>query len=154
MRRTIFALLLLTPAGLWAQRQTVSLNGVWEVDESVGANDIPSAFRHKVPVPGLTNSAEPAFPGVDEFDSFEGIRKKVRMKLLPESAMIATVGVSRQNRNYFWYRTRFRAPAKKEVATLKVNKAQFGAAVWLNGKLVGEHLGCFTAGYFDLTGVV
>ncbi|MCX6376988.1 MAG: hypothetical protein NTU88_13310, partial [Armatimonadetes bacterium] len=76
------------------------------------------------------------------------------LKLLPASAMIATVGVPRQNRNYFWYRTRFRAPAKKEVAILKVNKAQFGTAVWLNGKPVGEHLGCFTAGYFNLTGVV
>jgi hypothetical protein len=154
MRRTVIALLLLAPAGLWAQRQTLSLNGVWEVDESLGANDIPSAFRHKVPVPGLTNLAEPAFPGVDMFDSFEGIRKKVGLKLLPESAMIATVGVPRQNRNYFWYRTRFRAPARKEVAILKVNKAQFGTAVWLNGKRIGEHLGCFTAGYFNLTGVI
>jgi hypothetical protein len=154
MKRTIFALLLLAPAGLWAQRQTLSLNGVWEVDESLGANDIPSAFRHKVSVPGLTNLAEPAFPGVDQFDSFEGIRKKVRLKMLPESAMIATVGVPRQNRNYFWYRTRFRAPAKKEVAILKVNKAQFGTAVWLNGKPAGEHLGCFTAGYFNLSGVI
>ncbi len=154
MTRIILAVLLLAPAGLLAQRQTLSLNGTWEVDESLGANDLPSAFRHKVPVPGLTNSAEPAFPDVDKFDSFEGIRKKVRMKLLPESAMISTVGVPRQNRNYFWYRTSFRAPAKKEVAILKVNKAQFGTAVWLNGKKIGEHLGCFTAGYFDLTGAI
>ena len=49
---------------------------------------------------------------------------------------------------------RFRAPAKREVAILKVNKAQFGTAVWLNGKEIGEHLGCFTAGYFNLTGAI
>ena len=36
------------------------------------------------------------------------------------------------------------------MAILKINKAQFGTAVWLNGKPIGEHLGCFTAGYFDL----
>ena len=32
---------------------------------------------------------------------------------------------------------------------LVINKAQFGTAVWLNGKKIGEHLGCFTAGRFD-----
>ncbi|MBI4876402.1 MAG: beta galactosidase jelly roll domain-containing protein [Acidobacteria bacterium] len=151
MKNTLLALLLLLPAGLSAQRQTLSLNGVWEIDESLGAGDIPAAFRHKAPVPGLANLAEPAFPDVDRFDSFENIRKKVRLKALPESAMIATVGVPRQNRNYFWYRTSFRAPAKKETAVLKVNKAQFGTAVWLNGRKIGEYLGCFTAGYFHLT---
>ncbi len=30
-------------------------------------------------------------------------------------------------------------------------KAQFGTAVWLNGRKIGEHMGCFTAGFFDLT---
>ena len=60
-------------------------------------------------------------------------------------------GVSRQDRNYFWYARRFQVPARKQVAILKVGKAQFGTAVWLNGRKIGEHLGCFTAGYFDLT---
>ena len=32
-----------------------------------------------------------------------------------------------------------------------MNKAQFGTQVWLNGKKLGEHLGCFSAGYFNLT---
>lgn len=141
-------------AGWGAQRETLLLNGVWEVDESLGANEIPSDFRRRAPVPGLTNLAEPAFADVDRFDSFEGIQKKVRLKLLPESALVSGVGVPRQNRNYFWYRTRFHAPARREAAILKVNKAQFGSAVWLNGNKIGEHMGCFTAGYFDLTGAI
>ena len=29
--------------------------------------------------------------------------------------------------------------------------AQFGTAVWLNGRKIGEYPGCFSAGYFDLT---
>ena len=37
---------------------------------------------------------------------------------------------------------------------LVVNKAQFGTAVWLNGKKIGEHLGCFTAGRFDVAGAI
>ena len=45
----------------------------------------------------------------------------------------------------------FTAPARRAVATLRVNKAQFGTAVWLNGKKVGEYPGCFSAGFFDLT---
>ncbi len=152
--RSILGLLLLVSAGWGAQRETLLLNGVWEVDESLGANEIPSDFRRRAPVPGLTNLAEPAFADVDRFDSFEGIQKKVRLKLLPESALVSGVGVPRQNRNYFWYRTRFHAPARREAAILKVNKAQFGSAVWLNGNKIGEHMGCFTAGYFDLTGAI
>jgi beta-galactosidase len=35
-----------------------------------------------------------------------------------------------------------------------VNKAQFGAAVLLNGQKIGEHAGCFTAGRFDVTGAM
>jgi beta-galactosidase len=34
---------------------------------------------------------------------------------------------------------------------LRINKAQFGTSVWLNGQKIGEHAGCFTAGYFDLS---
>jgi beta-galactosidase len=37
------------------------------------------------------------------------------------------------------------------VALLRVGKAQFGTAVWLNGRSLGEYLGCFTAGDFNLT---
>ena len=37
------------------------------------------------------------------------------------------------------------------MALLKIGKSQFGTKVWLNGKEVGEHLSCWTAGYFNLT---
>ncbi|MCX6866649.1 MAG: hypothetical protein NTV46_10620, partial [Verrucomicrobia bacterium] len=35
-----------------------------------------------------------------------------------------------------------------------MNKAQFGVAVWLNGKKVGEEAGCFTAGHFVLSDAI
>jgi beta-galactosidase len=132
-------------------RVILNLDGEWAIGESMEADRMPSMFGHRVQVPGLINQAQPRFPQVDEFESRELIDKKVRMKLLPESAFTKEVGFSKQPRNYFWYRRTFRAPAKKEVAILKVNKAQFGVQVWLNGKKMGDHLNCFAAGFFDLT---
>ena len=134
-----------------AQRVTVSLDGTWQIADSVKAEAMPETFDHKVPVPGMANLAQPPFPDVDRFDSRAVISNRIRKKMLPESAMVETAGVSRQQRNYFWYRRTFQAPQKKQRAILKINKAQFGTAVWLNGKKIGDHLGCFTAGYFDIT---
>lgn len=139
---------------MFGERLTLSLDGTWDIEETLAASEAPSAFRHRVPVPGLAHLAEPAFADVDRFDSPESLDKKVRLKLLPASALTAGSGIPRQNRNYFWYRTRFRPPARRAVALLRIGKAQFGTAVWLNGNKIGEHLGCFTAGYFDLTGAI
>jgi hypothetical protein len=129
----------------------LSLDGIWEVGESVASDAPPKEWNHKVPVPGLVNLAQPGFPDVDRFDSRELIDNKVRKKLMPPSERTPEVGRSRQSRNYFWYRKTFRPTAGKRAAILKVNKAQFGTAVFLNGKPIGEHPGCFTAGYFDMT---
>jgi hypothetical protein len=49
-------------------RTTISLNGTWQIEYSKQAGP-PAAWNHKVPVPGLAHSAEPAFPEVDQFDS-------------------------------------------------------------------------------------
>ncbi|MGB2755550.1 MAG: hypothetical protein WBD75_06345 [Phycisphaerae bacterium] len=44
-------------------RQTVSLDGEWDVAE--GAMDaVPATFAHKCPVPGLADMAQPPFEGV------------------------------------------------------------------------------------------
>ena len=137
-----------------AERVTMRLDGTWEVADGMDPGAPPAAYAHRVPVPGLTHQADPPFPDVDRFDTVEGLAKKVRLKLLPESALVNSTGVARQNRNYFWYRTKFQPQVRREVAILRVGKAQFGTAVWLNGKKIGEHAGCFTAGYFNLTEAV
>ncbi len=155
MRLLVITALALAAAPLDAQRVTVPLDGEWEIEDGRDANTIPNSFTHKGPVPGLTHSALPAFPDVDKFDTIENIDKKIRLKQLPESARAATtIGIARQNRNYFWYHTRFRVTARRQIAILKVNKAQFGTSVWLNGKPAGDHLGCFTAGYFDVSSAI
>ncbi len=146
-----FCLALAIPALLAAQRIVVPLDGAWEVADSVAAQPAPAAFDHKAPVPGLANLAVPAFPDVDKFDSRELIDVEIRDKQRPESERTTAVGIPRQNRNYFWYRRTFRVPARRAAAVLRINKAQFGTAVWLNGRNVGEHAGCFSAAVFDVT---
>jgi len=137
---------------LWAtDRTTISLNGTWQIEDSKDVKAIPVAWSHKVPVPGLAHSAEPAFPQVDQFDSRMLIQNRVSQGKLPKSALVYNAGVARQERNWFWYRRPFEVFETKSVAILRINKAQFGAAVWLNGVKIGDHLPCFTAAIFDVS---
>jgi hypothetical protein len=135
-----------------ARRTTLSLDGQWEISDSVAADAIPATYTHQVPVPGLAHSALPAFPDVDQFESRQLLQNRVSRGFAPASALVSTAGVSHQERNWFWYRRKFQVAAPRGVATLGINKAQFGAAVWLNGEKVGEHLPCFSAAVFDVSG--
>jgi hypothetical protein len=106
-----------------APRRVVSLDGTWQVAEG-DLDRAPTAFDHTVVVPGLIDMARPAF---------------------------AEVGVKSPRRQAFWYRRTFKVDGPSpEVAVLKINKARYGTAVWLNGKPVGAHVPCFTPGYFDV----
>jgi hypothetical protein len=130
----LFALSLSTVKSDPSPRSILSLDGVWQVAE--GKMDVvPSVFDHATPVPGLVSLARPAFvePG-------------------PLSA-----GLTQKDprRDAFWYRRTFRMEqAIPDVATIKVYKAMFGMRVILNGILLGEHLPCFTPGYFDARGAL
>jgi hypothetical protein len=138
-----------------AGRQTVSLDGPWQIADSVAADEMPTVFSSTVPVPGLANLARPAFPNVDDFYSREHLANRIRAKLAPEEWLTNYwKGKINQDRNYFWYRRTFRAPAAEAVAMLKISKAQFGTAVWLNGRKLGEYAGCYTASYFHLEPVI
>ena len=147
------AALVVLAAPFWAaQRTTLSLDGQWDIADSVEAGTLPAAYSHKAPVPGLAHSAVPGFKDVDEFESRQLIQNRVSRGLAPASALVSNAGVSRQERNWFWYRRRFDVSAVRSVAVLRIDKAQFGAAVWVNGQKVGEHLPCFTAAIFDISG--
>lgn len=134
-----------------AVRLTQSLDGTWQITDGKAPDEVPSEFNRTVPVPGLANLAQPAFPAVDAFISRENLANRVRAKLVPVAWLTNYwTGKVDQDRDYFWYHKTFRAPAAREVALLKINKAQFGTAVWLNGRKLGEYSGCFTASYFLL----
>jgi hypothetical protein len=151
-RLGVLGVVLLGSRGIFAsERQTLSLDGEWEIADSLLPEVIPAAFPHTVPVPGLANLAKPAFPDVDRFISRENLSRRILHKLVPDDWLEKYwVGKVEQDRNYFWCRRTFRAPKERAAALLKINKAQFGTAVWLNGLKVGESPGCFTASVFAL----
>ena len=137
-----------------ASRAVVSLDGQWDIEDSVAADGVPKAFRHTVPVPGLAHSSTPAFTDVDDFLSKQVLSSLVYYDKYSQAdydRLGDIRGISHQRRNYFWYRKRFVAPSRRDVAILEVDKAQFGTVVYLNGIRIGEHNSCFTAGYFDVS---
>src|SRR5690242_4231072 len=141
----------ISPKPCLAGRITICLDGQWQIADGKLANDVPVAFPQSGPVPGLANLATPAFTNVDAFYSREHLANRIRAKLAPSEWLTNYwKGKIDQDRNYFWYRRAFRTPARHQLAILKINKAQFGTAVWLNGQKIGEYPGCFTSSYFNL----
>ncbi|HEV2488114.1 MAG TPA: glycoside hydrolase family 2 TIM barrel-domain containing protein [Terracidiphilus sp.] len=137
-----------------AHRTTLSLDGTWDVADTVGGDQVPSAYHHTAPVPGLAHSAVPAFADVDQYQTRQLLSNLVRQGRYSQAdydKLGDARGISHQQRNYFWYRKTFKAPVQAAVALLKVNKAQFSTVVYLNGTRIGEHDPCFTAAYFDVT---
>jgi hypothetical protein len=118
-------------------RRIVSLDGLWQIGEG-GMTNIPSAFDHSAPVPGLVSLANPPF--------IEPGPKVSNRKSLPQKD---------PRREAFWYRRTFKISGPiPTVATLKISKAMFGTRVFLNGQLLGDHAPCFTPGYFDAKGAL
>ena len=146
--------LLLISFNSFAQRIITSLNGKWEIEESIKPDGYPKKYTHTVMVPGLANLSKPAFPDVDKFTTIDVIKHPIVGIKNDPSLDTIKIGLVGQKRNFFWYRRNFDLKEKREVVVLKVNKAQFGTTVWINGKPAGEHFGCFTAGYFDISKLV
>jgi hypothetical protein len=106
-------------------RQRVSLDGAWEIAEG-SMDQAPARFPARIAVPGLVDMAQPAFK---EVGKKSGLRQA------------------------FWYRRTFTVDGPvPDVAILKIHKARYGAKVFLNGKLVGEHLPCFTPALLNVKG--
>lgn len=150
----VFLAVLLLPALRAGDRTVISLDGEWDIADSNAPLPLPSVFTGKAPVPGLAHSAVPRFPDVDEFESRDVILNRISKGMLPKSALVHNAGISHQTRSYFWYHRKVRVGQKRAAAMLRINKAQFGASVWVNGRFAGEHLPCFTAAVFDVSAAV
>jgi beta-galactosidase len=115
------------------KRVTIPLNGVWKIEEG-SMDKKPETYTHTVQVPGLVSLAVPAFRDA-------GPKVKDRRSIIQKDTL----------REAFWYCRKFNLDNPvPDIALLKVSKAMFGTRVFLNGKDVGEHLPCFTPGYFDV----
>src|SRR6476661_3579057 len=119
------------------KRHIISLNGSWQIAE--GKKDVmPKSFHHSIQVPGLVSLASPSFINA-------GPRLKKRDSLFQYDTL----------REAFWYRRIFVVQRSiPAVAILKISKAMYGTKVFLNGKDLGEHLPCFTPGFFNVKGVL
>jgi beta-galactosidase len=152
-----FALLLaslgLSAGPATAQRTTLSLDGEWQLEDSELPHAMPTRFTHTVPVPGMANLATPPFPDMDYYMTWENIYNQFAFGFLDRTKPVPKPG-TQQKRNWFWYRKTFTAPAAHPAAILKINKAQFSTAVWLNGKKIGDYLGCYTASIFPVASAI
>ncbi len=111
-----------------AIRQTQSLDGQWQVEQGALDDNVPTAFNHTTPVPGFITEATPRFN---------------------------LVGVESDEREAFWYKKSFTAPADAtDLANLCLHKAKYGVKVWLNGKEVGEHYGVFSLSEYNLSSAI
>ncbi|HPA18482.1 MAG TPA: hypothetical protein PLU30_12100 [Verrucomicrobiae bacterium] len=123
VRNVALACICLCAPGARAERAIVTLDGAWDIAQ--GTDEAPPAkYAASAPVPGLADMAKPRFEDV---------------------------GRKSEKRRFFWYRRTFVAPeALPEFASLKIHKARFGTAVWINGKALGEQLSGFTPSYWDI----
>lgn len=109
-------------------RKTQSLDGQWQVEQGGLDDNFPSQYTHSAPVPGLLTEATPKF---------------------------AMVGQESDEREAFWYKKSFTAPASEsELASLCLHKAKYGTKVWLNGKALGEHYGAFSVSEYNLSSAI
>ena len=132
---TLVGLLVAGAGRAMADRRVIDLSGTWQVAE--GSLDAPSdRFDRRIPVPGLADMADPLFEAVGA---------------VPADPRDPKVRPSDPKRKAFWYRRTFTVDGPvPAVARLKVHKAKFGTRVFLNGQTMGDHLPCFTPGWFNL----
>lgn len=103
------------------KRQVVSLNGLWEIEKTMG--ELPSGFSAKVQVPGLVDLATP------KIDTLQAMYKD----------------------GWYWYKSSFNLEDTNfDKIGLKIFKAKYHTKVYLNNQYVGENLYCFTPSYFDI----
>ncbi|TLX78131.1 hypothetical protein E9993_00150 [Labilibacter sediminis] len=134
----IIGLLMMTVSlSVQAQRQTISLNGIWQVQEG-NLTEMPNSFNHECPVPGFLDMATPGFKRVGDW-----LSKDSGGMVIPAKDSL---------REAFWYKRTFKIEGEvPDFAQIKIWKAKYSAKVWLNGAEIGEQPLNFTSGEFNVT---
>ncbi|OAQ40341.1 beta-glycosidase [Pedobacter psychrophilus] len=133
----ILITLISTSAFADAPRKTISLNGIWDFDQTVMAFR-PANFTRKIPVPGLVHLA---IPKIEEYNKFF----KQPDKSIDggwERQLILTDYTPR----YSWYRKKITISddLKDLDAVLTIKKSQYVTQVFVNGIDLGNYIECYT----------
>jgi beta-galactosidase len=119
---SIFSLMVAGCVQPQGQRNHIILNGEWEIAKTASFDETPSTFGSKVPVPGLVDLAIPVIDNDKKYDT-----------------------------GTYWYKTSFSIYDEyPELVKLYIGKAKYYARIYLNQKLVGDHVYCFTSATFDI----
>ena len=117
-------------------RERMSLNGVWEFEQTRDAFP-PVLFGRKIPVPGLVHLAEPRMEDYDRFFSRPEDAGGERSRYLR---------VPDYTPRYSWYRKRVFVPGELagRECVLSLRKSMFVTEVFVNGVSFGSAMECYT----------
>lgn len=147
MKKIIIFLLCCCTWSLGAQvRQTISLNGEWEFEQTPTAFP-PQKYTRKIPVPGLIHLATPR---IEQYDKF--FQRPAETKLVEQFNFL--------NRDYTpmynWYKRNIRLDKSlsDQQIYLTVKKSQYVTQVYVNGRFMGHSVECYTPIDLNITDAV
>jgi hypothetical protein len=120
-----------------APRKTISLNGIWDFDQTELAFR-PANFNRKIPVPGLVHLA---LPKIEEYDKFF---KQPDRSI--DGGWERQLIVTDYTPRYSWYRKKITISddLKDLDAVLTIKKSQYVTQVFVNGIDLGNYMECYT----------
>lgn len=147
MKKILFFLLCCCFGSAWADgRQTISLNGEWEFEQTLTAFP-PQKYTRKIPVPGLIHLATPRIKQYDKF-----FQRPAETKLVEQFNFL--------NRDYTpmynWYKRNVRVDKSLEGRQLylTIKKSQYVTQVYVNGRFMGHSVECYTPIDLNITEAV
>ncbi len=136
---------LLTRAALAQTRESLSLDGTWDFAtdlDNVGEYEkwfLPSAKLPKMPLPAYAPEANGKIrvPGVWDNQGYGTATSKVQHNYVGKG----------------WYKRQIDIPSKwsGRRVFLTIGGVQRYAKVWIDGQLLGEHIGCLSTQDYDIT---
>lgn len=127
-------------------RINIPLNGEWLFEQTVTAFP-PQKYSRKIPVPGLIHLATPR---IEEYDKF--FKKASNQESISKYNFI--------NRDYTpkysWYKREVSIDEslKGKQLYLTIKKSQFQTFVYVNGRVVGESMECYTPITLNITDAI
>jgi len=117
-------------------RLIVSLNGIWDFDQTLNAFP-PSEFTRRIPVPGLIHLAEPRIVEYDKFFKRPGKAEAI------EQFNLYNLDYTPR---YSWYRKTVFIPKELETkeGVITIKKSQYVTQVYINGIDMGTSMACYT----------